>query len=142
MKIHKGRLIDHLHLRVTKFADSRRFYSACLGALGLSIGRDTDTYFTFDELFVSEADDTPVSRVHLAFQASSEAEVAAFHRAALDAGGADNGKPGPRAYHPGYYAAYAFDPDGNNIEAVFHGPMMRSADSIVFTPPRSVTPCP
>jgi hypothetical protein len=59
--------------------------------------------------------------------------VAAFHAAALAHGGRDNGGPGERSYHPGYYAAFALDPDGNNIEAVYHGPAVRSADSVEVT---------
>ena len=90
-------------------------------------------YFHIDELFVDKADG-PVSRVHLAFQAPDRATVAAFHRAALAAGGRDNGSPGERSYHPGYYAAFALDPDGNNIETVFHGEATRSAESVVVTP--------
>ena len=54
--------------------------------------------------------------------------------AGLEAGGRDNGAPGERRYHPGYYAAYLLDPDGNNIEAVYHGPSTRSAASVVVTP--------
>jgi predicted lactoylglutathione lyase len=57
-----------------------------------------------------------------------------FYRAALDAGGKDNGAPGERAYHPGYYGAFVFDPDGNNIEAVYHGPADYSAESVIITP--------
>ena len=57
----------------------------------------------------------------------------AFYKAALAAGGKDNGAPGARPYHPGYYAAFALDPDGNNIEVVFHGPAKRSAGSIEIT---------
>jgi predicted lactoylglutathione lyase len=53
-----------------------------------------------------------------------------FYEAAIGAGGKDNGKPGPRNYHPGYYSAFVFDPDGNNIEAVWHGETIRSAESI------------
>ncbi len=53
-----------------------------------------------------------------------------FHQAAVKAGGRDNGAPGDRPYHPGYYAAFVLDPDGNNIEAVFHGPALRSAQSV------------
>ena len=56
--------------------------------------------------------------------------VQAFHRAALANGGTDNGAPGDRLYHPGYYAAFVLDPDGNNIEAVYHGPATRSAPSV------------
>ena len=57
-----------------------------------------------------------------------------FYRAALAGGGKDNGAPGERSYHPGYYAAFVLDPDGNNIEAVFHGPADRSAESVVVHP--------
>jgi catechol 2,3-dioxygenase-like lactoylglutathione lyase family enzyme len=72
-------------------------------------------------------------RHHLAFQAADRAMVEAFHKAALEAGGEDNGGPGERAYHPGYYAAFVLDPDGNNIEAVFHGEARRSAPSVKVT---------
>jgi catechol 2,3-dioxygenase-like lactoylglutathione lyase family enzyme len=132
-QFHVGRLIDHVHLRVTDLQASQRFYQAVLEALGypdqLVAG---DGYFFADELFVDLADG-PVSRVHLAFQAPDRETVEAFHRAALDAGGRDNGGPGERGYHPGYYGAFVFDPDGNNIEAVYHGPARRSAASIVVT---------
>jgi predicted lactoylglutathione lyase len=74
-----------------------------------------------------------VSQVHLALQAGSEAQVQRFHAMTLAAGGRDNGAPGPRPYHPGYYAAFVMDPDGNNIEAVYHGPATRSAASIEVT---------
>jgi catechol 2,3-dioxygenase-like lactoylglutathione lyase family enzyme len=132
-QFHVGRLIDHVHLRVTDLQASQRFYQAVLEALGypdqLVAG---DGYFFADELFVDLADG-PVSRVHLAFQAPDRETVEAFHRAALAAGGRDNGGPGERGYHPGYYGAFVFDPDGNNIEAVYHGPARRSAASIVVT---------
>jgi hypothetical protein len=59
--------------------------------------------------------------------------VQRFHEAGLAAGGRDNGAPGERSYHPGYYAAFLWDPDGNNIEAVFHGPNERSARSVTIT---------
>ena len=59
--------------------------------------------------------------------------VDAFHRAALASGGKDNGVPGERRYHPGYYAAFVLDPDGNNIEAVYHGEADRSAPSVRIT---------
>ena len=59
--------------------------------------------------------------------------VDAFHKAALANGGQDNGAPGERPYHPGYYAAFALDPDGNNIEAVYHGRAERSSDSVKIT---------
>ena len=69
-------------------------------------------------------------RHHLAFQAKDKATVEAFYKAGLEASGKDNGKPGERPYHPGYYAAFLIDPDGNNIEAVYHGEAKRSAPSV------------
>ncbi len=134
MTFHYGRLVDHVHLRVADLEKSKAFYRAVVAVLGRPESLvEGPTFFHVDELFVDVADG-PVSHVHLAFQARDHAMVAAFHRAALDAGGRDNGAPGERAYHPGYYAAFAFDPDGNNIEAVFHGAAQRSADSVVVTP--------
>lgn len=133
-KFHRGRLFDHVHLRAADLGKSRRFYRAVLGALGLARDiRESDEYFSIDDLWIDKADG-PVSRVHIAFQARDEEQVKAFHAAALAAGGRDNGPPGERPnYHPGYYAAFAFDPDGNNVEAVYHGPHERSAESVVFT---------
>lgn len=134
MRFHRGRLIDHVHLRVADLAASRRFYLAVLTALGRPESlQDGPGFFHADELFVDQASDY-VTRVHLAFQAPDPATVQAFHRAALAAGGRDNGAPGERPYHPGYYGAFVLDPDGNNIEAVFHGPNDRSAESVVITP--------
>jgi len=72
-------------------------------------------------------------RNHIAFQARDRATVEAFYNAALAAGGKDNGAPGERPYHPGYYAAFVLDPDGNNIEAVYHGEAKRSAPSVHIT---------
>jgi catechol 2,3-dioxygenase-like lactoylglutathione lyase family enzyme len=134
MQFHRGRLFDHVHLRVSNVETSKRFYKAVLKSLGLSdVLLERPHSFQADELFVDKADG-PVSRVHLAFLASSREIVSAFYQAAIDAGGRDNGAPGERTYHPGYFAAFVFDPDGNNVEAVFHGPAKRSAPSVVFTP--------
>ncbi|HET9204737.1 MAG TPA: VOC family protein [Burkholderiaceae bacterium] len=134
MEFHRGRLIDHVHLRVKDVEASKRFYRAVFESLGLrGIVQDGEGWFQADELYVDRADG-PLSRVHLAFQAADRDTVHAFHKAALAAGGRDNGGPGERAYHPGYFGAFAFDPDGNNIEAVFHGPAQRSAASVVVTP--------
>jgi len=69
-------------------------------------------------------------RHHLAFQAKDRAMVDHFYQAALANGGKDNGAPGERNYHPGYYAAFVLDPDGNNIEAVYHGEAKRSVESV------------
>lgn len=132
MQFHRGRLLDHVHLRVADVESSKRFYRAVFAALGLpGILREGPTFFYADELFVDKADGH-TSRVHLAFQSADRETVQAFHRAALAAGGRENGAPGERPYHPGYYAAFVLDPDGNNIEAVFHGPSERSAPSVVF----------
>lgn len=135
MELHRGRLIDHVHLRAADLEASKRFYRAVLAALGRPESLvEGDGFFHADELYVDKADG-PVSRVHLAFQATGHAQVKAFHQAALKAGGRDNGAPGERRYHPGYYAAFVLDPDGNNIEAVFHGPAKRSAASVLITTP-------
>ena len=75
----------------------------------------------------------PTGRLHLALQAKDRETVQRFHTAALAAGGRDNGAPGERPYHPGYYAAFVLDPDGNNIEAVYHGPAQKSAGSVTIT---------
>ncbi|WP_207480694.1 VOC family protein [Arenibaculum pallidiluteum] len=133
MLLHRGRLIDHLHLRVSDLEASRRFYKAALQAVGITEFRESADHFAADELWIDRADG-PVSRVHLAFQAASREQVAAFHAAAVAAGGRDNGGPGERSYHPGYYAAFVLDPDGNNIEAVHHGPAERSAASVEVRP--------
>jgi len=131
MTFHTGRLIDHIHLRTRHFAESREFYAAILDVLGIDIAFSGDSWFQADELFVDIADaDTPLTHVHLAFQARDQAMVKAVYAAALAAGGTDNGPPGERDYHPGYYGAFMLDPDGNNIEAVFHGPSHRSAGSV------------
>ncbi|SDG20206.1 VOC family protein [Pelagibacterium luteolum] len=134
MQFHTGRLIDHLHLRVADLEKSRAFYRAALGALGREITHEDENHFASDELFVDKADGY-VSRVHLAFQTTGPEMIKAFYEAALAAGGTDNGAPGERNYHPGYYACFVLDPDGNNIEAVWHGPHERSAPSVVMTTP-------
>lgn len=138
MELHRGRLIDHLQLVVNDLARSRRFYEAVLAVLGVPIGGEGEGFFWADEFVVSSkespaAEGHLTGRAHFAFQAGSREQVAAFHRAALAAGGRDNGAPGERPYHPGYYAAFVLDPDGNNVEAVFHGAAERSASSVKIT---------
>lgn len=137
-ELHRGRLIDHLHLVVRNLPASRRFYEAVLKVLDIPVGGSAEDYFWADELFVSSADSRAAQgkltgRHHLAFQARDRAMVEAFYKAGLDGGGTDNGAPGERPYHPGYYAALLLDPDGNNIEAVYHGPATRSAASVKIT---------
>lgn len=132
---HRGRLIDHIGMVVKDLAASKAFYGAIFEVLRIPVGGADDRNFWADELFLATADseDTqgvPTGRYHLAFQAQDRAMVDAFYRAAMAHGGRDNGPPGERAYHPGYYAAFVLDPDGNNIEAVFHGENERSAPSV------------
>ncbi len=136
--LHRGRLIDHLQLVVRDLPASRRFYGAVFEVLGVPIGGEADDHFWADELFVSTASSEAAQgeltgRHHLAFQAADRATVDAFHAAALTNGGKDHGAPGERPYHPGYYAAFVLDPDGNNIEAVYHGEATRSAASVEIT---------
>lgn len=135
MQFLRGRLIDHVHLRASDLEASRKFYKAVLQALDLDLTLDAPEHFGADELWVDRADGY-TTKVHLAFQAKTREHVHRFHAAALKAGGRDNGPPGERPYHPGYYAAFVLDPDGNNIEAVFHGPFKRSADAVVVEPAR------
>ena len=135
---HKGRLIDHIGLVVRDLAASKAFYGAVFGALNIPVGGSDERNFWADELFIGSSDSEEVQgaltgRVHIAFQAHDRAMVDAFYKAAMAHGGRDNGPPGERAYHPGYYAAFVLDPDGNNIEAVVHGAPERSAASVRIT---------
>ncbi len=137
-QLHRGRLIDHIHLVVRDLAASQAFYSAVFDVLDVPMTGSGDDYFWADELFVSTAESEAAQgaltgRHHLAFQAKDRATVDAFHKCALANGGKDNGAPGKRDYHPGYYAAFVLDPDGNNIEAVYHGEAERSAASVIVT---------
>lgn len=137
MELHRGRLVDHVQLVVRDLDKSRRFYEAILDILGVPVVDGGEGFFWADELAVSSADSEAAAgkltgRIHVAFQAKDRATVDRCHSAGLAAGGTDNGAPGERDYHPGYYATFLLDPDGNNIEVVHHGPAKRSADSIVI----------
>ncbi|WP_439631401.1 VOC family protein [Shinella sp.] len=137
-ELYRGRLIDHIQLVVRDLSASRRFYEAIFDALKIPIGGVGEDFFWVDEFVVSSIDSEAAAgkltgRHHVAFQASDNAMVEAFHQAGLGAGGKDNGAPGLRPYHPGYYAAFLIDPDGNNIEAVYHGEAQRSAPLIKIT---------
>jgi catechol 2,3-dioxygenase-like lactoylglutathione lyase family enzyme len=126
-------MIDHTGIGVSDVARSAAFYDAALGALGLrrvaqlpeSDGSDAVGYGVDYPVFWIDRFHPHSVRQHTAFAAKSRAQVDAFHQAALRAGGADNGGPALRdvatGYPPGYYAAFVFDPDGNNMEAVFRG---------------------
>jgi catechol 2,3-dioxygenase-like lactoylglutathione lyase family enzyme len=137
-ELHRGRLIDHIQLVVRDLAAAQRFYTAIFDVLRIPMAGSGDDFFWADELFVSTQDSQSAQGVltgrhHLAFQAQNRAMVDAFYKAALASGGKENGPPGEREYHPGYYAAFVLDPDGNNIEAVFHGDAKRSAASVHIT---------
>ena len=135
-KLYRGRLIDHVQIVSRDLQASKRFYVALLGALGHKIGGDGPEFFWIDELFISSVHldpsaPEPTGSMHLAFQADSRESVQRAYQAGLKAGGRDDGKPGPRDhYHPGYFAGFLLDPDGNSIEVVFHGPAKRSAPAI------------
>lgn len=123
-------MIDHIGLGVSDLAASRTFFESSLAPLGYTVLHDFGGGLGLGgpvpgmsapvaDLWISEAEE--VTPIHLAFWATSTEQVDAFHAAGLAAGGRDNGAPGPRpAYGPGYYAAFVLDPDGNNVEAVFH----------------------
>jgi catechol 2,3-dioxygenase-like lactoylglutathione lyase family enzyme len=137
-ELHRGRLIDHIQLVVNDLAASRKFYEAVFNVLNVPIEGTGDGFFWADEFVVSTRDSEaaqgePTGRCHLAFQAKSREVVDRFYAEALASGGQDNGSPGERPYHPGYYAAFVTDPDGNNIETVYHGESKRSASSIHIT---------
>lgn len=127
-------MIDHLNLAVGDFAAARAFYSSALAPLGFRLQQEIPAAVTGDvdaagfaapdsdtgdaEFWITGGGPT-TPHLHLAFRAATPAMVDAFYQAALRAGGRDNGAPGIRAaYHPNYYAAFVFDPDGHNIEAV------------------------
>lgn len=130
--------VDHVDLPVRDLDASRRFYENALAPLGYRVLREHDGAVglgasTPDErqrsgddpggdFWISrQAPDRQLSPVHIAFRAANEEQVRAFHEAGLAAGGTNNGRPRHRPeYHDGYFAAYVFDPDGNNIEAVLH----------------------
>ena len=137
-EVHRGRLIDHVQLVVSDLSASQKFYEAIFDVLEIPMGGTGHGFFWADELFVCSPDieaalGALTGRCHLAFQAKSRAMVDAFYTQALANGGKDNGAPGERHYHSGYYAAFVLDPDGNNIEAVFHGEGKRSAPSVHIT---------
>jgi catechol 2,3-dioxygenase-like lactoylglutathione lyase family enzyme len=135
-QLNRGRLIDHVSLIARDLKATKRFYAAVLAVLGRKIEGEGENYFWSDEIFVctDAMATTGATHVHLAFQAPDRATVDRFHTVALAAGGKDHGKPGIREeYHADYYGAFVIDPDGNNIEAVYHGPVKRSAESVVLS---------
>ena len=121
-------MLDHIGLDVSDYERSRAFYEKALAPLGMSlimepvadVGGFGDDFPFF---WIGKRDRGPESGTHVAFAAEDRDTVDAFHAAALEAGGADNGAPGVREiYHPNYYGAFVHDPDGYNVEAVCHRP--------------------
>jgi catechol 2,3-dioxygenase-like lactoylglutathione lyase family enzyme len=119
-------IFDHIGIKVSDFGRSLVFYREALGTLGIglltefTVGQDRVAGFGREQpsFWISNGLSTR-GETHVAFTAASQAEVNAFYSVALSMGGRDNGAPGPRThYRPGYYAAYVFDPDGYNVEAV------------------------
>lgn len=129
-------ILDHVTLIVSDFARSKAFYIKALEPLGIrpimdfgeacGFGRDKKPDFwigTGPTSFQKPEQIRVITPTHIAFVARSRAEVEQFHQAAIEAGGKDFGAPGLRThYHPNYYGAFILDPDGHDIEAVFHGP--------------------
>ena len=116
-------VLDHISLPVRDLKTARAFYSAALGAIGMRVNLDFSTAFGLGSrdknIFWLTHDRNASGHGHYAFRVDHREEVAAFHAAALAAGGKDNGKPGPRPdYGPRYYAAFVKDREGNNIEVV------------------------
>jgi catechol 2,3-dioxygenase-like lactoylglutathione lyase family enzyme len=125
-----GGCIDHVWIRVRDVAASTRFYATIAPVLGLRSTAEEATFAYFVAqtrgLALTAPDESwsvlrpPAENAHLAFPAPDRATVDEFHRVALAAGYRDNRPPGERRYHAGYYGAFVLDPDGNNVEAVFH----------------------
>jgi catechol 2,3-dioxygenase-like lactoylglutathione lyase family enzyme len=117
--------LDHLWIRVRDLVESRLFYETVAPTVGLRIREGAVDRFHVTggaRSFALVLGEPVTENLHLAFPAPDRVTVDAFHAAAVEAGFRDNGAPGERPeYHPGYYGAYVLDPDGNNIEAVYHG---------------------
>jgi catechol 2,3-dioxygenase-like lactoylglutathione lyase family enzyme len=118
-------VIDHTGISVSSVAKSKAFYRAALAPLGYEALMEWERFVGFGvppkpDFWIGEGVPN-VPPIHVAFRAATRAQVDDFHRAALAAGGRDNGAPGLRPhYHPNYYGAFVLDPDGHNIEAVCH----------------------
>lgn len=121
-------MFDHVVFGVTDYAASKAFFLAALEPLGVAIAQEGPLGIelcrpdSISSLCLSPSEEKP-AHLHLAFTAENRQQVEAFHRAALAAGGKDNGAPGLRPrYHANYFAAFVIGPDGHNIEVVCHEP--------------------
>ena len=124
-------MLDHVGFPVSDFERSKRFYQEALSPLGYGLISEPRHGFAGfgwsgkPDFWIFRGE--PGDAVHVALAAADRAAVDAFHEAAIAAGGRDNGRPGLRPeYHPTYYGAFVLDPDGNNIEAVRHGPVQEA----------------
>ena len=120
---HRRGQVDHVWVRVADVAAARDFYAAIAPYAGIRLDLDTPerAQFRFPDGSFSLVAGTPTEHVHLAFGTDDDGAVAGFHATATALGHRDNGGPGERPeYHPGYYAAFVLDPDGNNVELVNH----------------------
>jgi catechol 2,3-dioxygenase-like lactoylglutathione lyase family enzyme len=128
-------IIDHVGINAKDYDRAKSFYQKALAPLGIGLVMEYPPWCGFGKgqkaefwigsgtaAFQRDEQVRIITPVHVCFAASSRAEVDAFYAAAIAAGGKDNGPPGVRAqYHPNYYGAFVIDPDGHNVEAVFHG---------------------
>lgn len=126
-------MFDHVKFGVSDFAASKAFFLAALEPLGVVVAAEGAPTYGVElcpptgsvSLILYQTEDKPAP-LHLAFTAENRQQVEAFHRAALAAGGTDNGAPGLRPqYHASYYAAFVIGPDGHNVEMVCHEPEAR-----------------
>jgi catechol 2,3-dioxygenase-like lactoylglutathione lyase family enzyme len=122
-------MFDHVIIDVVNLEASRAFYERALAPLGISLVMEFDERTAFGpesgrpQFWLVARGTSGAAGVHIAVAAADRKAVDEFHRAAVAAGGRDNGPPALRPrYHPSYYGAFVLDPDGNNIEAVHHGP--------------------
>lgn len=127
-------ILDHVGVNVSDYEKSKKFYEQALAPLGIKLLMEYGTACGFGrgqkpELWLGAAPASYqtaeqraiITPIHVCVKAETQADVDAFHKAALAAGAKDFGAPGLRKeYHPGYYGAFVLDPDGNNLEAVFH----------------------
>jgi catechol 2,3-dioxygenase-like lactoylglutathione lyase family enzyme len=120
-------MFDHVGFGVTNLAESKAFFLSSLQPLGVTVVMEGPYGVGIGKngkpsMWLSETKEAP-AHLHLAFAANSRSEVDAFYKAAIAAGGKDNGAPGLRPhYHPNYYGAFVIGPDGHNVEAVCHKP--------------------
>jgi catechol 2,3-dioxygenase-like lactoylglutathione lyase family enzyme len=122
-ELRQGGIVDHLWIRVADVDAAKRFYETIAPFVALRVTHDAPDRVRFSGTSgsFSVVRGTPTEHLHMAFPTDADADVQRFHEAATEAGYRSNGPPGERRrYHPGYYAAYVLDPDGNNVEVVNH----------------------